>query len=61
MPSVGVRTAAVLLTTIGDGTDFPTAAHLASYADLAPTTKLSRHRLVSSMYRFFPVSLASRT
>lgn len=26
---------------VGDGTDFPTAAHLASYAGLAPTTKSS--------------------
>uniref|UniRef100_UPI0026180F81 IS110 family transposase n=1 Tax=uncultured Streptomyces sp. TaxID=174707 RepID=UPI0026180F81 len=41
MPGVGVRTAAVLLTTVGDGTNFPTAAHLASYAGLAPTTKSS--------------------
>ncbi|WP_406406240.1 IS110 family transposase [Streptomyces halstedii] len=41
MPGVGVRTAAVLLVTVGDGTSFPTAAHLASYAGLAPTTKSS--------------------
>ena len=41
MPGVGVRTAAVLLVTVGDGTGFPTAAHLASYAGLAPTTKSS--------------------
>ncbi|GAA2960714.1 hypothetical protein GCM10010518_54470 [Kitasatospora cinereorecta] len=41
MPGVGVRTAAVLLTTVGDGTSFPTAGHLASYAGLAPTTKSS--------------------
>ncbi|MFB6785076.1 IS110 family transposase [Streptomyces olivaceus] len=41
MPGVGVRTAAVLLVTVGDGTGFPTAAHLASYAGLAPTTKQS--------------------
>ncbi|WP_344570937.1 IS110 family transposase, partial [Streptomyces axinellae] len=41
MPGVGVRTAAVLLVTIGDATAFPTAAHLASYAGLAPTTKSS--------------------
>ncbi|GAB2764213.1 hypothetical protein GCM10027072_73540 [Streptomyces bullii] len=32
MPGVGVRTAAVLLVTVGDGTSFPRAAHLASYA-----------------------------
>ncbi|RBM05985.1 IS110 family transposase [Streptomyces sp. PT12] len=41
MPGVGVRTAAVLLVTVGDGTSFPTAAHLASYAGLAPATKSS--------------------
>ncbi|WP_245362407.1 transposase, partial [Streptomyces albus] len=41
MPGIGVRTAAVLLATVGDGTSFPTAAHLASYAGLAPTTKSS--------------------
>ncbi|WNI27811.1 IS110 family transposase [Streptomyces sp. ITFR-6] len=41
MPGVGVRTAAVLLVTVGDGTGFPTAAHLASYAGLAPTTRQS--------------------
>jgi transposase len=41
MPGIGVRTAAVLLTTIGDGSSFPSAAHLASYAGLAPTTKQS--------------------
>ncbi len=40
MPGVGV-TPAVLLVTVGDGTSFPTAAHLASYAGLAPTTKSS--------------------
>jgi cytidylate kinase len=41
MPGIGVRTAAVLLTTVGDGSSFPTAAHLASYAGLAPTTRQS--------------------
>src|SRR5690606_5351399 len=41
MPGVAVRAAAVLLVTDGDGTSFPTAAHLASYAGLAPTTKSS--------------------
>src|SRR6478735_9268703 len=41
MPGVGVRTAAVLLTTVGDGSSFPSAAHLASYAGLAPTTRQS--------------------
>ncbi len=41
MPGIGVRTAAVLLATVGDGSSFPTAAHLASYAGLAPATKQS--------------------
>ncbi|MFF3768616.1 IS110 family transposase [Streptomyces sp. NPDC001922] len=41
MPGIGVRTAAVLLATIGDGSNFPTAAHLASYAGLAPATRQS--------------------
>lgn len=41
LPGVGVRTAAALLVTVGDGTSFPTAAHLASSADPAPTTKSS--------------------
>ncbi|MGW0365885.1 transposase [Streptomyces sp. NPDC002990] len=35
-PGIGVRTSAVLLVTVGDGTGFPSAAHLASYAGLAP-------------------------
>ncbi len=41
IPGVAVRTAATLLVTVGDGTSFPTAGHLASYAGLAPTTKTS--------------------
>ncbi|MFD4344552.1 IS110 family transposase [Streptomyces coelicoflavus] len=41
MPGVGVRTAAVLLATIGDASSFPTAGHLASYAGLAPATRQS--------------------
>ncbi len=41
MPGVAVRTAAVLLVTVGDGTSFHSAAHLASYAGLAPATKSS--------------------
>ncbi|MCF3960247.1 IS110 family transposase [Streptomyces fuscigenes] len=41
MPGIGVRTAAILLATIGDASSFPTAAHLASYAGLAPTTRQS--------------------
>ncbi|MBH5334889.1 IS110 family transposase [Streptomyces pactum] len=41
MPGIGVRTAAILLTTVGDASTFPTAAHLASYAGLAPATRQS--------------------
>ncbi len=41
MPGVGVRTAVKILTIIGDGSAFPTAAHLASYAGLAPVTRRS--------------------
>ncbi|MBC9719735.1 IS110 family transposase [Streptomyces sp. TRM66268-LWL] len=41
MPGVGVRTAARLLIDVGDGSRFPSAAHLAAYAGLAPTTRSS--------------------
>lgn len=41
-PGVGVRTAAVLLVTVGDGSSFPSAAHLASYAGLAPGHEVVR-------------------
>ncbi|WP_196791752.1 transposase [Motilibacter deserti] len=41
MPGVGLRTAITWLTILGDGTAFPTAAHLATYAGLAPVTRRS--------------------
>jgi transposase len=41
MPGVGFRTALKILTIVGDGTAFPTAAHLAAYAGLAPVTRRS--------------------
>ena len=41
MPGIGVRTAATIVTTIGDASAFPDADHLASYAGLAPVTKTS--------------------
>ena len=41
MPGVGVRTAARILLEVGDGSSFPTAAHLAAYAGLAPVTHRS--------------------
>ena len=41
MPGLGVRTAIKLLTIVGDGSAFPTGAHLAAYAGLAPVTRRS--------------------
>ncbi|WP_406209625.1 IS110 family transposase [Streptomyces sp. NBC_01017] len=41
LPGMGVRTTAAVIVAIGDGTGFPTAGHLASYAGLAPATKSS--------------------
>ncbi len=41
MPGVGVRTAIIWLTIVGDGAAFPTAGHLAAYAGLAPVTRKS--------------------
>ncbi|WP_377273972.1 IS110 family transposase [Peterkaempfera sp. SMS 1(5)a] len=41
LPGVGIRTGATLLVTIGDGSTFATAGHLASYAGLAPVTRTS--------------------
>ncbi|CAL9651517.1 hypothetical protein SUDANB130_06621 [Streptomyces sp. enrichment culture] len=43
MPGVGVRTAAVLLVTVGDGTGFPTSAHLASLRGTRPGNEIVRH------------------
>lgn len=41
MPGLGVRTAIKLPTIVGDGSAFPTAAHLAAYTGLAPVTRRS--------------------
>jgi transposase len=41
MPGVGPRTAIELLRTVGDGSTFASAAHIASYAGLAPVTRQS--------------------
>jgi transposase len=41
MPGVGFRTAIKILTIVGDGSAFPTPAHLAAYAGLAPVTRRS--------------------
>jgi transposase len=41
MPGVGIKTAATILLTIGDGSSFKTAGHLAAYAGIAPVTRRS--------------------
>ncbi len=41
MPGIGVRTGSRILIDVGDGSTFPTAAHLAAYAGLAPATRSS--------------------
>ncbi len=41
MPGIGARTCARVLIDVGAASAFPTAAHLASYAGLAPATRSS--------------------
>lgn len=41
MPGEGVKTAATILLTIGDGSGFASAEHLAAYAGIAPVTRRS--------------------
>ncbi|WP_033329086.1 IS110 family transposase [Streptomyces yerevanensis] len=41
MPGIGVRTGARILIDVGDGSSFPSGAHLAAYAGLAPATRSS--------------------
>ena len=41
MPGVGTKTAATILLAVGDGSAFPSAAHLAAYAGIAPVTRRS--------------------
>lgn len=41
MPGIGVRTGARILLEVGDGTAFASAAHLASYAAIAPVSRTS--------------------
>ncbi|MPY54693.1 IS110 family RNA-guided transposase [Streptomyces acidicola] len=41
MPGIGVRTGARILIDVGNGSSFPSAAHLAAYAGLAPATRSS--------------------
>ncbi|OHR25227.1 transposase [Corynebacterium sp. HMSC061H03] len=48
MPGIGPKTAAQILMTVGDMSDFPTAGHLASYAGLAPRTHQSGTSIMSN-------------
>ncbi|PLW02924.1 hypothetical protein BRL54_04765 [Corynebacterium ulcerans] len=48
MPGIGPRTAAQILMTIGDMSDFPSAGHLASYAGLSPRTNQSETSIMSN-------------
>ena len=48
MPGIGPKTAAQILMTAGDMTDFPTAGHLASYAGLSPRTNQSGTSIMSN-------------
>ena len=41
MPGIGPRSAAQILMTVGDMSDLPDAAHLASYTGLSPRTNQS--------------------
>ncbi len=41
MPGVGIKTAEIIILTAGDMSTFPDAAHLASYAGIAPVTRQS--------------------
>ncbi len=41
MPGIGFRAGARILIDVGDGSSFPSAAHLAAYAGLAPATRSS--------------------
>ena len=48
MPGIGPRSAAQILMTVGDMSDFPTAGHLASYAGLSPRTNQSGTSIMSN-------------
>lgn len=48
MPGIGPRTAAQILMTVGDMSDFPSACHLASYAGLSPRTNQSGTSIMSN-------------
>ena len=48
MPGTGPRSAAQILMTVDDMSDFPTAGHLASYAGLSPRTNQSGTSILSN-------------
>ena len=48
MPGIGPRSAAQILMTVGDMSDFPDAAHLASYAGLSPQKNQSGTSIMSN-------------
>lgn len=48
MPGIGPRSTAQILMTVGDMSDFPDAAHLASYAGLSPRTNQSTTSIMSN-------------
>jgi len=48
MPGIGPKTAAQILMTVGDMSDFPTPGHLASYAGLSPRTNQSGTSIMSN-------------
>ena len=48
MPGIGPRSAAQILMTVGDMSDFPTAGHLVSYAGLSPRTNQSGTSILSN-------------
>jgi len=56
MPGIGVRTAARILLEVGDGSGFPSAAHLAAYAGIAPVT----HRSGTSIRGEHPARFGNR-
>ena len=48
MSGIGPRSAAQILMTVGDMSDFPSAGHLASYAGLSPRTNQSGTSIMSN-------------
>ena len=48
MPGIGPKSAAQILMTVGDMSDFPSAAHVASYAGLSPRTNQSGTSIMSN-------------